>query len=389
MMNAKPLIMLILFGLLCTHSSLAWDKPIWSIEIWKTIGGDEYSGTYPHKNIQFVSDKEILFTFVLSRYKDPAKIRLKNKSFQEQSAAFIALFLSTITGEATRRVAWPIQDVDSYGYEREMCLHPLPNGGFVGVINDRLQVFDTKMELLHSRQLPPLPEHHTYKIIPPRSGYYFALEQLRNDFEKKNEIIDSRNFKTVEYLDVKGLGLRDIWDDRLLATGASEDKTAYLVEKKVGGSWVVHENKLIEYSMFPVYNYAQFANNGDIVFSGNEKKSLISSWCNTTNGKPDNHSRHNENYETNDRCECSNRRPPIIAGAKGEASRIRKMLDLNLKDYVDVRDMCENKILLQTKTISNTTPLQYALSADDKNLVVLADTKVEFYAIPLASPKKK
>jgi hypothetical protein len=101
---------------------------------WATLG--VYERPDPNFKVHFTLDNKILVSFLHYRPQTELKPNDKSKKFD---TFFVALLLSRENGEITRRVEWPLGESTQRqrtGYGS--CIYPLPSGGYVGIIDRRL-----------------------------------------------------------------------------------------------------------------------------------------------------------------------------------------------------------------------------------------------------------
>jgi len=379
MRSMKIAILVLLFS---THVFAA-DKPVLVINgkpldlpQYEDYGKNERPNYEPEFNIQFSPKDEIMLSF-FQRGKKPV---LKIKDSQETSGLFfVTLFLSKEDGKLINKAEWPAAgELDSservrYGSR----IYPLPDNGYVGMFNKRLQVLNSSLNAIHDRLLERLPEKkYVYEIYAPSHGTFFALMQGYKRFLGENDIIDYVTFKTVDRVSDR---IVDIWEDKLLLVGFSGNKINYLFEKRIGSSSEGFRLKIEN------FEDAKFAHNGAAIvlsYRGQFPPFAQHYWFTIENRKVGNPVFVEGEYVN--RLVVA-RAAPVFAVSASKS----RLFDRGASGKINVYDINTQQMLLQTKTYND--DYDYALSSDGRSLSVFLyeKRKIEIYKVPAPVAKKK
>ena len=370
----------------------AADKPAWIIDYKKLNLPEmlheqkEVGEVNPFYKIHFTHDDKVLISF----WEQRPQTKLATKDAPENSGKiFVALLLSIETGELIRRVEWSIayDAVPSLHFiSNRFCIYPLPSGGFVGITNRHLRVFDSSFNVIHDRVLDAIKDRYgRYEIIVPLYGQYFILQTI--DTENRSishksyvitEIIDTKTFKTVERMD-NLWHMVNIWEDRILETlcpaGINERR---VVEKKIGApQW--NDLGLI----MTTSAEAKFIYNGTIIVTDVIKQ--IPFWFKIENGKK---SATVFKGIIDGLGFKPSRNTPTIALEINLQSDFQKALDISGKCRIEAYDLNTQKTLLETKKYSNI--VNYAISPNgDSVALIIKNKKIELYNVKPQNDKKK
>ena len=384
--------MFLFFLLLLASTTFASDKPVWTIdhkklnlpEIGKPVSYNKWvtEGLYdkpdPNFKVHFTLDNKILVSFLHYRPQTELKPNDKVKKFD---TFFVSLLLSKENGELIRRVEWPLGEstqIQRLGYGS--CMYPLPLGGYVGIINQHLQLFDSSFNVIDDRVLNTLePGGGMYYIIVPLSGKFIILMRQKSvtQFEKIIEIINADTFETMEQLEIPSFGMIDIWEDRLLSISYEHQ----LIEKKIAAlQW--DDLGLDESNI--TNNTARFIYNGAIVAKGlirrspEEKRFLVM----IEDGK--------KSAPVFDGCMSKpSMSTPVVVCRESKLSEIRDILDLSGKNWIAIYDLNTRQVLLATKEYSAADMIDYAISPDGSSILVMTEKKIELYNVNFKKDKKK
>ena len=368
--------------LLFSTSVFAADKPAWVIEA-KTLdlpqyeyyGKNERPNYDPKFKIQFSPKDEIMLSF-FQRSKKPV-LTIKD-SHEMSGLSFVTLFLSKEDGKLINKAGWlAAGELDWWeraGYGSR--IYPLPDNGYVGIFNKRLQVLNSSLDVIYDRLLERLPQGYVYGINAPSHGTFFALEQSDKSLTGPYDIIDCETFKTVAR--VNG-GIVDIWKDKLLIRSYMGSKITHLFERRIGSSSEDFHVKIDN------FEDAKFAHNGSAIvlsYRGQFPPFAQYYWFTIENGK------------TGDPVfvegEYVNRlvvaRTGLVFAVSASKSRL---FDRGASGKINVYDINTQQMLLQTQTYNDA--YDYALSSDGLSLAVFLreKRKIEIYKIPASVAKKK
>jgi hypothetical protein len=301
----------------------------------------------------------------------------------------VALLLSRENGELIRHVEWPLgESTQKQRIGFGSCIYPLRSGSYVGIINQRLQVFDSSFNVIHDRVLDTIKRGEgSYNLIVPLSGKFIILgRQDSGGYGIISEIIDSDTLKTVERFEQLNFSIKDIWEDRLLAEYLTVQplrniRKSDVYEKKIGAPrWNdIEAPSSAKYT----YNGAKVAT----VYIGQppDEKRV---WLMIENGKKD-------DIIFKDTASIkSSWNTPIIACERYKVSVIRRMLDLFGKHWIEAYDSNTRQVLLATKKYSlDSIPgdeiVDYAISPDGNSVVLMTKKKIEFYNVKPPKDKKR
>jgi len=342
MKSIKNQMFLLLF---LSSTAFAADKPAWTIDYTK-LNLPEHGRT-----VQFTSDNKILINS-MQYYGSQAN------GSKYPPEKFAAALLSKENGELIKRVEWPLTP------ERRTWLngiYPLPSGGYVGIINDRLQTFDSSFNVIHDRALGSTAG---YYIIVSISGKFIILHRYRSGSQfRRIEIIDSGTFETVEHFDtLPNFSIVDIWGDRLLSVSYSDSEgisEKHFFEKKIGDSQWSYFGSVQQRSNAN----ARFIYNGAIIVEDGIGRAPV------TGGA--------YKYSWN---------APVRAVRTGTQSYFLNEMGLG-KGWVKAYDLNTRKALLTTKKHSGVR--SYDISPDGDGIILMTEKKIEFYNIKSKKDKKK
>lgn len=328
----------------------------------------------PEYRIQFTPDNKVLISFWERRPQTGLAIK---DAPEKSGSVFVVLLLSRETGELLKRIEWPVMGevLPAQKIQYGSRIYPLHSGGYVGIINRHLQVFDPSFNVIHDKVLETTKDVR-YNLLVPLNGEFFSIE-LRGD-DQITMIIDSKTFKTIERFSGVNF-IIGIWEDQLLATSYSKDtREQRFFKKKIGASqW--NDLGLIQGNRAD----AKFIYNGTIIVTDiieqipdrkvfwfmieNDKKSdpvfkgigrFKPSWC-----------------------------VPIVAIRPNYLSDFRRALDLDGKQWIEVYDLNAQRVLFTTKKYNDI--VDYAISPNGDSIVLMTKKKIEFYKVPASSGTKK
>jgi hypothetical protein len=295
----------------------------------------------------------------------------------------VALLLSRENGELIRHVEWPLgESTQKQRIGSGSCIYPLRSGGYLGIINQRLQVFDSSFNVIRDRVLD-----RYYNLIVPLSGKFIILGwQDSGGYGSISEIIDSDTLKTVERFEQPNFSIKDIWEDRLLAEYLTVQplrniRKSDVYEKKIGAPrWNdIEAPSSAKYT----YNGAKIAT----VYIGQHPDRKIV-WLMMENGKKD-------DIIFKDTASIkSSWNTPIIACKRYKVSAIRRMLDHDGKHWIEAYDSNTRQVLLATKkytldSIPGDEIVDYAISPNGDSIITMTNKKIEFYTVKPPKDKKR
>ena len=372
--------MLLLFFFL--PALFAADKPAWTIDYKKfnlpkqekpvEIGKEsEYDQVY---KIQFTPDNKVLISFWERR---PQTGLAKKDAPENSGTIFVVLLLSSETGELLKRIELPVmgETLWVHRFQYGSRIYPLSSGGYVGIINRHLQVFDSSFNVIHDKILEKPKDVH-YTLIAPLHGQFFSLEFWSD--ERITEIIDTKTFKTVERFSGDNI-ITDIWEDQLIVGRYPKYPEApRFFEKKIGASQWNDLGQAITTSA-----KAKFIYNGAIVITDAiEQKPYTKFWFKIENGK--------KSDPITGFIEISkpSRNTPTIALEINFLSEFQRSLDMDGKYRIETYDLNTQKTLLATKKY--TYIVDYAISPNgDSVALIIKNKKIELYNVKPQNDKKK
>jgi len=374
------------------RAAVASDKPVWSInckklnmpgygtyskwisiKIWDWAKNPEDAKPNPRYKIRFTPDNKILVSFIQIRRQIESAIK---KDVPEK---FTALLLSRETGELIKRVEWPLAPEVMVN---EQQIHPLPSGGYVGIINGSLQSFDSSFNVIRGRVLEKLkPGEGSYQIVVPLSGKYFILWRTVMPI---TEIIDSGTLNIMERFD----GLPNntstaIWEDRLLLIRPGNNG-ASIYEKKIGElRWnYLESTQVVNTRAGFIYTGAIFVS--DLIRQGADTKR---GWFMIEGVKKSDPVL----FHNNDIGVLSSKfswHTPVMAIVNNKQLAIVKALDFNNKHFIEAYDLSARQALFKTKKYEYHDTIDYAISADGNSIVVISKKKIELYSVNSKKNKK-
>jgi len=371
----KYKVFLLLFFALSSFS-IAADRPTWTMDVKKMnfpqkIYSPKEPVLDPNYKVQFTPDDKVLISFLDRR----PQTELVTKATPEKSGSFFVVVLfSRETGELNKRVEWPVieESVPNQILRYGSRIYPLPSGGYVGIINRNLQVFDSSFNVIYERILERHKEER-YDLITPLYGQFFIFKSWDGAYFS-TEIINSKTFDTVDKFSIPNGVPMEIWGDRLLATwrttGINEVR---FVEKKVGDSqWNVLE------TVQGLRAEAKFIYNGTIIVMNYSGKvpNTEGFWFTIEDGK-----KGDVVFEAIGGFKPS-WKTPIIATRPSYYSGIRRTLDLNSLNGIEVYDISTRQILFTTKKYNDIA--DYAISPNGDSIVLMTKRKIELYNVPNA-----
>jgi hypothetical protein len=400
---------LIFFLLFISSTAFATDKPIWTIDYkkldlpehgkpisykkWETVGG-AYDKPEPEFHIHFTSDNKILVGFLHYRLKKELATKDTPEIFD---SSFTALLLSRENGELIRRIEWPFGESTQrqrIGYHSR--IYPLPSGGYVGIINQRLQVLDSSFNVIQDRILDTIERGEgSYSLIVPLSGEFIILRQLgqldSGRYERIVEVIDTGTFKTIERFEQPSFSITDIWEDRLLAVQSLaaqsiiKTRNRRFYEKKIGASqWNDLGLKQVDYAN------AKYIYNGAIIISDSIEKPFDAKnfWFMLEDGKKSDSVFESRVFST------PSWNTSVIACRRNKVSFFRRMFDLFGKHWIEAYDLNSKQVLLTTKkysedSISGEYIATHAISPDGDSIILMTNKKIELYNVNSKKDKKK
>ena len=173
----------------------------------------------------------------------------------------------------------------------------------------------------------------------------------------------------------------DIWEDRLLINDLSDDYNEhYLFEKKIGASqW----NSL---GLFQGIYYARanYIYNGTIIIAGSLRKmpDTKAFWFRIEDGRISDPVFEGLLFK-------SSWNTPIVAAGRSHLSEFRSTFDLDSKDWIVAYDLSTQQVKLATKKYSASNIVDYAISPNGDNIVLMTKKKIELYNINSQKDKKK
>ena len=374
------LIKFVVLMLFFSASLCAADRPVWVIDA-KTLNLPQYEdgdnnnefGFNPRFRIQFSPKDEIMLSF-LQRSKQPM-LTIRDKP-ETSGTSFNVLFLSKEDGKLINKAEWPVENLQwfqhwSYGPR----IYPLPDNGYVGMFNMRLQVLDSSLNIVRNRLLERLPEPNGYTFSVPLHGTFFVLRKGFNTFMGPYDIID---YSTFEIADNVNDGIIDVWRDKLLIAGRTGNNIDRLFERTIGGAPGGFHLKI------DGFRDAKFAHNGAVIVlghTGGRGQAIQYYWFTIENGETSKPVFVEGEVVRN---MVLARNAPVVAI---EASRSRAF-DRGTTHWVSVYDINTQQRLLQTRTRNEAA--HYALSSDGRYLAVFWRTRrtIELYRVPEPSTKK-
>jgi len=378
--------------LLPSTTLFAADKPAWTID-YKKLNLPQHpkpvkiGNEVPHEpgyKIQFTPDNNVLVSFWERRQ----QTELVTKNSPEKSGTFfVVLILSEETGELIRRIEWPVLGESAFGgyrFRHGSCIYPLPSGGYVGIINRRLQVLDSSLNIIHDRVLET-PKDGRYELITPLYGQYFIFKHREGYSDETGwaiwitEIIDSKTFKTIDRVNLPNSEVWDIWGDRLLAINfPNEHYERRLLVRKVGEiQW--NDLGLTQGG----YSEAKYIYNGTIIVTDVSRQSpgRKGFWFTIEEGKK-------SDPVFKDRLIFKpSWNTPIIANRVGKESALREALDLDTPLWIEAYNINTKQIELATKKYTNM--VGHAISPDGNSIAVMTTKKIELYNVNSKKNKKK
>ena len=219
--------------LLVSSAAFAANKPAWTrgakefvaFQKWASDTGE--SSSRSHFRLVFSPSDEIIVSFVQSSALG------QPVTAKDAQAVFVLLFISPKDGTLIKRIEWPLDKKPDYWFRDETLIKPLPEGGYVVVINDHLLILDSDLNVRYDKVLENNAQKiKDYKIFAPFAGPFFILEHGHY----KREIIDSRNFRVIENLDGQSFKIRDISGDTVIVLQDGEE-CQYLSLKQIDGGW--------------------------------------------------------------------------------------------------------------------------------------------------------
>jgi len=368
-----PIKYLLFLMLLPSTTLFAADKPTWTVAVKKlNLPKKIYSPREPVKDpnlkVQFTLDNNVLISFLEHRLQTDL---VTKETLEKSGSIFVVLLLSRETGEVVRRVEWPVlgESTRSQQYRYGSRVYPLHSIGYVGIINRQLRVLDSFFNVIHDRVLET-PNSGRYELIVPLYGQYFIFKYFNNS-DLITEVVDSKTFKTVEYVNVQNSEIWSIWGDRLLAIKFSNGHLERrFLEKKVGASqW----NDLgLTYGGSAE---AKFIHNGAIVVmdSIGHAPNRKGFWFKIEGGKK------SESVFKSIGISKLSTNTPIIAVNVGELSDFRRVLDLNTVSWIEAYDLSTQQIMLSTR--KHTNMVDYAISPNGDSIALMTEKKIELYNV--------
>ena len=374
MRSIKYLLFLLLFS---PTSFFAADKPAWTID-YKKLNIPQHPKPVrigkevplnPGYKVQFSPDNNVLISF----WEHRPQTELVTKDSPEKSGTiFVVLLLSRESGELIRRIEWPVTGEWRSGPQMShgSRIYPLPSGGYVGIINRHLQVFDSSFKVIHNRALE-VNEYVGYDLITPLYGQYFVLRFSGYREWRTTEIINSETFEIVERLNVKN-SIIDVWGNRLLGFYTDTDikKNGY-EEKKIGVDLKWNDLGLTQGG----YSEAKYIYNGTIIVTDVARQSpgRKGFWFTIEEGKK-------SDPVFKDRLIFKpSWNTPIIANRVGKESALREALDLDTPLWIEAYNINTREIVLATKKYTNM--VGHAISPDGNSIAVMTTKKIELYNV--------
>jgi len=362
-----------------SQAMLAAENPAWITTV-KTLNlpqkmyNQRESVIDPNFKIHFTTDNKVLISFLQHQ----SQIKLATKDTPENSGSvFVVLLLSEETGELIKRVEWPVMGESApvpqmrYGSR----IYPLCSGGYVGIINRHLQVFDSSLNVVFDRILET-PKNKMYDLMVPTHGRFFIVE-FEEDNNLVTEVIDSKTFKTVEHLDMP-TQLMDIWDEQLLATSHPDARESRVFKKIIGDAqW----NALLTTEK---YVNTKFIYNGSILITGyvGQSPDTKGYWFTIEDDKVSKPIFKGLIFKPS-------WNTSIIACVTSELSDFRRTFDLDSIDWIEAYDLNTRTVIFKTKKYSASDIVDYAISPDGQNIVLMTKKKIEFYKNPHSSFNSK
>jgi hypothetical protein len=229
----------------------AADKPSWTVDLRALDGrGLPAKGSI---GFQFSSSGEIMLSFLSGR----ATYDAHGNALTGTPGTYVVMLIDRADGRLNRKAEWPLGTIRNI---RELLDHgpriqPLPDGGYVGLIDGKLRAFDASLKMVSERCAicQDKDTDQYYELIPARSGPLFILNHskfLANSNHYHAELIDSRSLATSETWDFTGIHLEDLWGQRVLAVRlATRPYTPFpvdapistppddIIERQIGGPW--------------------------------------------------------------------------------------------------------------------------------------------------------
>jgi len=360
----------------------AADKPVWTIDykrlnLPKTIENQQKGVAGMNYEVHFTPDGKVLISFLKIQHQ---KELLTKDAHNKYDTVFVVLLLSRETGELIKRVEMPMQwesfQAQKTAYDSRIYL--LRSGGYVGIINGHLQVFDSSFNVVHDRTLEK-SKNRSYYLITPLYGEFFVLRFWENN-NKSTELIDSKTLETSGRLSELNRVI-DIWGDKLLATSYSEDtrETRFLVKKMNTSQW----NDL-GLTMTGVRADAKYIYNSNIVVTDviEKQPGIFKAFWFTI--EDDKKGERNFGYLGDFKPSWNT---SIIANKASEQTALQSFLDISGKYWVEAYDLSARQTLLETKKHSYIA--SYDISPNGDSVVLITKKKIELYKIPAPGNVKK
>ena len=229
----------------------AADRPSWTVDL-RAMDGRAFRAN-GSVGFQFSSSGEIMLSFLSGG----AAYDAHGNAVTSTPGTYVVMLIDRADGHVVRKAEWPLKTIRSI---RELVDHgpriqPLPDGGYVGLIDGQLRTLDASLKVVNERCVICQDEgaDRYYELIPPRSGPLFILDYskfLENSNHYHAEVIDSRSLATLESWDFTGTHLEDLWGQRVLAVRlATRPLTPFpvalpvpqppddIIERQIGGPW--------------------------------------------------------------------------------------------------------------------------------------------------------
>jgi len=137
-----------------------WNLPEYGMQVrdrnkWETMGG--YDKPNPYYEVDFTPDNIIFISFLEYKYQP----QLGSKAQPEK---MVVLLLSREKGKLIKRIEWPV--ITDYGNRTRSFyrIYPLPSGGYIALINGRLQALDSSFSVIHERVLDATENSYTVTV---------------------------------------------------------------------------------------------------------------------------------------------------------------------------------------------------------------------------------
>ena len=367
MKSIKFVIFLFLL-LFISSAAFAADKPVWTVG-YKKFNLSNFDPPYRTYEVQVAPDNKILINFIEHRSQN--KLATK-KTLDKSDTFFVVLLLSNKNGELIRRIEWPVTDDSVPTWRRgfDSRIYPLLSGGYVALINGHLQVLDLSFSVIYDRVLDAL-ENSRYDIIVPLSGKYFILNRLYTQLKGSSEIIDSRTFETIERFDAPpDYRIVDIWEDQLLSISFSSDNSERRFSKRKINTSQWNDLELVQGERAE----ARFIYNGAIVVRDNigRMPDIKTFWFIVEDGKK------SEPVFSGLGLKFPSK-ASVVMTARSYLAGIRRAFDLFSKNWFEVYDFRNHKVLLETK--KHTDIADHAISPDGDSIIIMTKKKIEFYSV--------